>query len=143
MKIGRIIWIVVILLLLVVGGILLFYPDNLVKDQSSEKAFSHSSLDEQERAIKQAEAFTETLNAEGGFFEQVQMEMKANGYESMRVMGMIYAQDDLRLKILLPGREANEKEQQEVQEIFTEVILQNGMDPNSFEISVSNDGEWK
>ncbi|WP_144509825.1 hypothetical protein [Bacillus sp. FJAT-22090] len=79
-----------------------------------------------------------TLMEQGGLYEQVGDRLKEKGYEHHILVG-INAKDQILVKVVLANREANEHKQKEIIAIFNDYIIKNSLDPQIFQVKVSND----
>lgn len=82
-------------------------------------------------------------NQRGGFFEQLNNQLKEEGYE-FQILLAVYSKDDIRVKYIL-NKEATESVQEAVKSIFFEAFEINNLDSKSFNLKVAdkNDGpDW-
>ena len=132
MKFGKLSVIGVGLLLLVVA--LFIYTQDV---GTEDKASSQMSQKESDVLLKEVDDFQELLEKKGGFYEQVNEEMKKEGY-NYSIAGMIYSKDDIRLNIIMPNNAVvTAQEQEKVYKIFKDVIIKNNLDPKAFKIEVT------
>lgn len=88
---------------------------------------------------KEIEAYLVYLQEEGGFFDQVGEELKKFGYTNFSTTGTFYSKEDIRIQVLLPeSEEVNEEKNNEVNQIYQEIIRKFGLDPNAFTVEVSH-----
>jgi len=131
-KFGKLSVIGVGLLLLVVA--LFIYTQDV---GTEDKASSQMSQKESDVLLKEVDDFQELLEKKGGFYEQVNEEMKKEGY-NYSIAGMIYSKDDIRLNIIMPNNAVvTAQEQEKVYKIFKDVIIKNNLDPKAFKIEVT------
>ncbi len=84
--------------------------------------------------------FQEYLYADGGFLEQVGVEMEKRGYD-YSIAVMLYATDDIRLEIILNNiKDVSEYQQQEILQIFNDMMIKNHIDQQAFTLQVSSTG---
>lgn len=84
--------------------------------------------------------FQEYLYADGGFFEQVGVEMEKMGYD-YSIATILYATDDIRLDINLDNiKEISEYQHQEILKIFNDMMIKNHIDQQAFTLQVSSTG---
>jgi arsenate reductase-like glutaredoxin family protein len=134
-KLGKLSVIGVGLLLLVVA--LFIYTQDL---GTEDKSFSQMSQKERDVLLKEVEDFQALLEKKGGFYEQVTEEMKKEGY-NYSIAAMVYSKDDIRLSIITPNNAVvTAQEQEEVNNIFKDVIIKNKLDPEAFKIEVTQGG---
>lgn len=105
-------------------------PSGSVKE-TSEHLFQIS--DEEKQALHD---FQEYLYADGGFFEQAGGGMEKAGYD-YSIAAMLYSTDDIRLDIILDNiMEVSEHQQQEILQIFNDMMIKNHLDQTAFTIQV-------
>lgn len=133
-KKGKLILIVAILSLLLI----MFFKTNSNPSKVESVSMSQITLVNEE-----LEDFQFMLTQKDGLFDQVGKKLKEKGYEHF-TLGMVYSQEEILVKFVLTNKEANKKESNEVLNIFKETIVENKMDPKSFNVKVSNDDspEW-
>ena len=97
----------------------------------SEHPFQISSAEEQ--ALYDVQEY---LYTDGGFFEQVGIEMEKAGYD-YSIAAKLYSSNDIRLDIILNNmKEISEPQQQEVLQIFNDMMIKNHIDQQTFTIQV-------
>ncbi|TQR15528.1 hypothetical protein [Psychrobacillus soli] len=113
---------------------LFMYP----QQSGSEKETSKHPLQisaEEEQALYD---FQEYLYTDGGFFEQVGIEMEKAGYD-YSIAAMIYSSNDIKLNIILENiKEVTEHQQQEILQIFNDMMIKNHIEQQAFTIQVSS-----
>lgn len=98
------------------------------------KAYNPSqSQNESDVLLKEVDDYQELLEKKGGFYEQVNEEMKKEGYD-ISIAGKIYSKDDIRLSITVNNTVVTAQEQENVTKIFKDVIIKNNLDPKAFNI---------
>jgi len=99
------------------------------------KAYNPSqSQNESDVLLKEVDDYQKLLEKKGGFYEQVNEEMKKEGYD-ISIAGKIYSKDDIRLNITVPNNTVvTAQEQENVIKIFKDVIIKNNLDPKAFNI---------
>ena len=101
-----------------------------------DKARVPQVTQEQQREM---DDFLALLQEEGGFFDQVGEELKKVGYNNFRTLGMIYSKEDIRLQIIIPHtEEVTEQKQQEINQIYLEMINKFNLDPSAFKVEVGH-----
>ncbi|MGE6488567.1 hypothetical protein [Paenisporosarcina sp. NPDC076898] len=132
MKLGKFSVFGVGLLLIVVA--LFIYTQVFVKE---EKASSQMSQKASEVLLKEVDDFQELLEKKGGFYDQVNEEMKKEKY-NYSIAGMIYSQDDIRLNIIMPNNAVvTPQEKEKVNKIIKEAIIKNNLNPKAFKIEIT------
>ncbi|MEK5207429.1 hypothetical protein [Psychrobacillus sp. FSL H8-0510] len=100
-------------------------------------------LSPEEQAEKTAE-IENFLYGDSGILKLVGDELVKRGY-IIQTMVMAYSVDDVHVKYVLNDKEATESVQEEVKSIFFEIVKENNLDSNAFNLKVgdSNDGpDW-
>ncbi|MEK4078724.1 hypothetical protein [Solibacillus sp. FSL K6-1126] len=142
-KKGKILLITTILILFVVA-FLCFYNISTKGELSEALPSVNPEIQaENEKKLKEGEEITTLLYEEGGFFEQVNNQLKEEGYE-FQILLAVYSKDDIRVKYIL-NKEATESVQEAVKSIFFEAVEINNLDSKSFNLKVAdkNDGpDW-
>lgn len=99
--------------------------------ETSEHPFQITG--EEEQALYDVQEY---LYTNGGFFEQVGIEMEKAGYD-YSIAAMLYSSKDIRLDIVLNNRkEISEHQQQEILQIFNDMMIKNHIDQQAFTIQV-------
>ena len=125
-------------LLIVVIASLSFFINASVTGNKVNAFLPQLSQEELEIASKEANEFQDFLMKKHGFYEQVGEQLKQAGYE-YNLLGMIYSKDEIRLKVILKNKEANEQEQIKVKTIFNVMIEKNNLDTKIFKVKIGND----
>ncbi|MFJ8067107.1 hypothetical protein ACIQYS_21260 [Psychrobacillus sp. NPDC096426] len=114
--------------------ILFFYPQMFGREQETSGHLFQISKEE-EKALSD---FQEYLYADGGFFEQVGTGMEKAGYD-YSISAMLYSTDDIRFDIILDNiKEIKEHQQQEILQIFNDMMIKNHIDQKAFTIQISS-----
>ncbi|GGA30361.1 hypothetical protein [Psychrobacillus lasiicapitis] len=88
---------------------------------------------EEEQALYDVQEY---LYTDGGFFEQVRIEMEKAGYE-YSIAAMLYSSNDIRVDIILNNiKEISEHQQSEILQIFNDIMIKNHIDQQAFTIQV-------
>ncbi|MFJ5768699.1 hypothetical protein [Psychrobacillus sp. NPDC093180] len=88
---------------------------------------------EEEQALYDVQEY---LYTDGGFFEQVRIEMERAGYE-YSIAAMLYSSNDIRVDIILNNiKEISEHQQSEILQIFNDMMIKNHIDQQAFTIQV-------
>ncbi|TDL31253.1 hypothetical protein E2R51_12825 [Jeotgalibacillus sp. S-D1] len=143
MKKGKVLFISVCIFVLL-GGSFYLYSAFFNEEDRAESDFSQMTETEQARVLKEVNEFEQTLRVEGGFYDQVADEMESKGYGGYSILGSMYSKEDVRLQIILEKSDVTKKDEEHVQGIFTELMIQNDMDPMVFTIEVKDrkSAEW-
>ena len=132
MKLGKLRVFGVGLLLLVVA--LFIYTQVLGKE---DKAPSQMPQKASDVLLKEVDDFQDLLEKKGGFYNQVNEEMKKEGY-NYSIAGMIYSKDDIRLNIIMTNNAVlTPQEKEKVNKIIKEAIIKNNLDPKAFKIEIT------
>ncbi|MEK4229414.1 hypothetical protein [Solibacillus sp. FSL H8-0538] len=116
--------------------VLLLLTTVFIYVQGVEKASVPQISQEQQREI---DDFLSLLQEEDGFFDQVGEELKKVGYNNFQTVGMIYSKEDIRIQMIIPRtEEVTEQKQEEVNQIYHEMISKFNLDPNTFKVEVSH-----
>ena len=120
------------------GALLLAVASMLIYTQAfgtEKEVVKKTSLE----LIKEVEDFQESLQKDGGLFDQVDEEMKNAGYDEYSIAGTLNSKEDIWLKIILPNYEVvTDRKSEEIINIFKDKIRSNNLDTNAFKIEVSN-----
>ena len=88
---------------------------------------------EEEQALYDVQEY---LYTDGGFFEQVRIEMEKAGYE-YSIAAMLYSSNDIRVDIILNNiKEISEHQQSEILQIFNDMMIKNHINQQAFTIQV-------
>ncbi|MDI2587948.1 hypothetical protein OR571_12680 [Psychrobacillus sp. NEAU-3TGS] len=101
------------------------------KKETKESLFQITG--EEEQALYDVQEY---LYTDGGFFEQVRIEMERAGYE-YSIAAMLYSSNDIRVDIILNNiKEISEHQQSEILQIFNDMMIKNHIDQQAFTIQV-------
>ncbi|WP_025565940.1 hypothetical protein [Thalassospira sp. GB04J01] len=122
----------------VVFGSLLLIIAIFIYTQEKEKEDNvHISQLSEEEQIE-LEYYIESLQKEGGFFDQVGEELRKVGY-SYQTVGMINSKNDIRLIIVIPDNEVvTEQKKVGVKKIYQDMIIKLNMNLKAFKIQVGH-----
>ena len=110
------------------------YPQKSGSEKETHRNLFQISAEEE----KTLNDFQEYLYEDGGFFEQVGVEMEKVGYD-YSIAAMLYSTDDIRLDILLDNiKEVSEHQQQEILKILNDIMMKNHIDQQAFTLQVSS-----
>ncbi|MDG5472143.1 hypothetical protein P6709_10305 [Jeotgalibacillus sp. ET6] len=119
-------------------GLAVFFSQTRVEEEKAEAVFAQLSQTEQAVSLKEVQVFNEALLDEGALYEQVREEMKNKGYAPFRIIGNAYTADRIALQVQLQEKAATAENKEEIQLLFTELIIKNGLTPSRFDIEVSS-----
>lgn len=129
MRLGAIRLVGVGLFVLMLVCISIFNPETKKENQHEDSLLT----DDEGEAVME---FQEFLSGKGGFYEQVEYEMKSKGYE-YQLLGLVQDENDIDLQIILTNHEANAEQRKEVIAIFHDIALKNDLDPDIFQLKVT------
>lgn len=131
MRLGAIRLVGVGLFVLVFVCISIFNPE-------TKKENKHEHSLRADREVEAVMEFQNHLSEKGGFYEQVGHELESKGYE-YQLLGLLHDKDDIDLQIILTNHEANAEQREEVIAIFHDIALKNDLNPDIFQLEVTNE----
>lgn len=137
--------IMVVCIFALLGGSFYLYSAFFDKEAGSTNTdFAQLTEEEQARILKEVNDFEKKLRVEGGFYDQLAEEMESKGYGGYRILGSMYSKENVRLQIILEKKDVTKKDEEDVKGIFTDLMIQNDIDPIVFTIEVKDrkNAEW-
>lgn len=96
------------------------------------------SQEKREVSLEEANAYLESYHTEVGFYKRLEEKLREKGYDHS-ILGIMESEDEIRIKITVTNKEANEQEQIEIEKIFEETAIMYKLDPKIFIVEVIND----
>ncbi|MFJ8064551.1 hypothetical protein ACIQYS_07960 [Psychrobacillus sp. NPDC096426] len=78
------------------------------------------------------------LMEKGGLYDQVGQRLNEKGFEH-HILAGITSKDEILVKFVLINQEANEKRQEEINDMFNDYVVKNNLYKQAFKVKVSND----
>ncbi|WP_041055357.1 hypothetical protein [Jeotgalibacillus campisalis] len=127
-----------ICLAILVIALAVLFSQTPVQEKPVGAVFAQLSETEQELSLKEVQVFNDALLNEGALYDQIRTELTNKGYAPFRIMGNAYTTDQIALQVQLQEQAATAENKEEIQLLFTELIIKNGLSPSRFDVEVSS-----
>ena len=94
------------------------------------------SAEIREVSLEEANEYLESYHTDVGFYKGLGEKLREKGYEHS-FLGIMDAEDEIRIKITLTNKEANKHERIDVKRIIEETAIKYKLDPEIFKVKVS------
>ncbi|PPA70856.1 hypothetical protein [Jeotgalibacillus proteolyticus] len=129
-------WLAGVWICALAAGLFFVFNQALLNEEPAVAAFSQLSAVEKEQEIQQVREFNGALQEEGELYDQFTKELNDRGFAPYRIRGTAYSTDHMELTIYLYDHIVNEKQETELQSLFSELIIRNGLTPERFKLTV-------